>query len=92
MLHELEKPTKILTLKIKGRNTQKLPTAMNTFIQPAAVYMFSVISPGISWTPFSPNGVTNACKAGPTMKPSTWARETIDTAWVRSASRVASDK
>lgn len=75
-----------------GKNKQKLAIAINTFIHPAAVYIFNVITPGIIDTPLSPNGVTMACNAGPTIKPRTCASDTIDTAPVRSFSRVASDK
>lgn len=65
---------------------------MNTLIHPAAVYILRITRPGIIDTPLSPRGVTIACNAGPTIKPRTCARDTIDTAPVRSFSLVASDK
>lgn len=42
--------------------------------------------------PFSPSGVTRACRLGPMIKPKTWANEIMDTAFVRSLNRVASDR
>lgn len=80
------------TLNIIGKNKKKFPIPIKTLIHPAAVYIFNVIRFGINVIPFSPNGVTKACSAGPTINPKTCANDTIDTAPVRSRKRVASDK
>lgn len=61
-----------------------------TFIQPGAVYMFSITKPGIMVIPFSPREETHVCNAGPTTKLIACTIDDIDMALIRSDSRVAS--
>lgn len=75
--------------KIDGINSAKFNIPINTFIQPAAVYIFKWIIPRTRTTPWSPSIVTPACSAGPMMKPKTCIKLTMDTAFVRSSIFVA---
>lgn len=77
---------------MNGKKRKKLARARIALTQPTVVYMFKYIFPGTSATPVSPSGVIAAWKAGPTIKPNTWASETIETASVRSFSLVADER
>lgn len=61
------------SLKHQGKNSHIFIIPMNTFIQPAAVYILMGKPKKIK--PLCPKGVTKACKPGPTMNPSTCDKE-----------------